>query len=463
MAIARTEKIERWKGQILGYLGLLATTFPIFISHLARTGMSLSDIAMTGHYDTLELAGILVAGSVWFPVYIIGYGIVAMLAPLIGRLRANGTQDDISIALNVFLWIAVLISVPSAIAMVLIVSILPVVGISSDVAGVAFGYIGVMVLGLPSVHIFNVLRTFCQGFYDNRATMYISIGGFFLNIVLNYAFIYGSVLTPQLGGTGAGLATAIVNAVSAGSLFIFVSRKTVFAGLMPFGRRVEVRVVFKVLTANLPSGFAMLVELLFLDVFAIVIATLGASALAANSILLNINDLSFALMAGIGTNASVSVGGALSLGSEDRLRKVIRQSIATTLVVASLCALTILIFFEAIFHFYSPDATVLSAGKTIQWLFVLLVMLDSLQVVLVGILRGAGNLRFVFLGPIIGYWIVGVPMALILGPLNAITPLSLFQGIWCGLVVGYLVNVAFLSFFVCRIPGGKGREQCLVG
>jgi MATE family multidrug resistance protein len=148
---------------------------------------------------------------------------------------------------------------------------------------------------------------------------------------------------------------------------------------------------------------------------------------------------------GISQAATVRVGHAVGRNDPDGVRRA--GFVATLLGVALLAALTVAVMagrFEIAQLFFGEAAA--SAGDAIALTATLLLVgatffiADGVQTIAAGALRGMNDTRVPLLFAAISYWLIGFPLASVLGfrtPLGAV-------GVWIGLSVGTAVYATLL-------------------
>ena len=79
---------------------------PILIYQLANFSASFVDTTMTGQYDTLHLAGVSMATSLWIPFFDLLIGIVSALVPIIGHHLGQGKKEKIASDFYQFIYLS---------------------------------------------------------------------------------------------------------------------------------------------------------------------------------------------------------------------------------------------------------------------------------------------------------------------------------------------------------------------
>ncbi|WP_434524167.1 MATE family efflux transporter [Photorhabdus asymbiotica] len=429
---------------------LLFFSLPIIVSQIARTAMSFVDIVMSGHYATADLAAVTLGSSIWFPIFVLGYGMIIMLAADVAKQKAQHDDEGIKASLRNYLFLAVILSIPIIFLLILVSWLLSFIGIDEHILEITQGYVLVMACGVPSVLIFNVFRSFLQGLEDTKAAMYLSAGALLLNIPLNYIFIYGKLGLPEMGGIGAGITTAIINNLSAVCLIIYFLLKKEYHRYRLNFNLPKYHDLIRTFYISIPSGLALFVEMVFLDVIAITAAPLGAEVIAAHNIMLNITSIIYTITGGIAAAVTVRVGSCIGKRDKTSLTGTIKISIALILSISTFIGVLIYYFADAFVSLYTNDHEVIIIATNIIFLLCLFQFFDSCQAALSGILRGFHDTRSVFYAPLFGYWLIGFPLGFILALTDLVTENMGIIGFWYGLVLGLFVNAALL-FIILKV------------
>ncbi|MDX8000901.1 MATE family efflux transporter [Xenorhabdus sp. Reich] len=430
----------------LKYLFLLSS--PIIITQLARTAMGAMDALMSGHYSTNDLAAVALGGSIWFPIFLLGHGVIMMLSADVAKHRFDNNIEEIKESTNNYISVSLILSIPIIIFLFFAVQILSFIGVDEDVVNITVGYITAMLFGVPGLMIFNVFRSLLQGLEDTKVAMYISCLAFAINIPLNYAFIFGKFGVPEMGGVGAGIATAIINTLSAITLIVYFLYKKEYKQYhfklsLRFNKKLK-----RLFSVGIPSGMALFIEVLFLDIIAFGIATLGPVYIAANNILLIIASLMFTVSGGFSAVATVRIS---YLNAKRDIQSILHFSVIATATSSFISLVLCTIFYlyaDSIINLYTKDILVINMAVSIVIFLCLFHLLDAFQFILSGVFRGLHETKIVFYAPIIGYWFVGVPLGFTLGLTDILTEKMGLVGFWYGLVLGLVVNAIVLSIIL---------------
>jgi MATE family multidrug resistance protein len=214
-----------------------------------------------------------------------------------------------------------------------------------------------------------------------------------------------------------------------------------------------------VVALGLPIGLQLGLEFSAFGGTGVLMGWLGTAAMAGHQIALNLASLTFMVPLGIGQAAGVLVGRAV--GREDPVGAR-RAAGAGLLAGAMFMATTALLFLTApsfLARQYSSDGEVLAVAVALLPLAGLFQIFDGLQVVASHVLRGVADTRAPMIVNVLGFWLIGLPIALWLGFRTDAGPV----GLWWGLVAGLAAVAVFLLARIRRRFGGELRRLVLAG
>ena len=93
------------------FILFLKIFFPILIYQFANYSASFVDTTMTGQYNTMDLAGVSMATSIWNPFFTFLTGIVSALVPIIGHHLGRGKKEEVASDFYQFIYLALGLSV----------------------------------------------------------------------------------------------------------------------------------------------------------------------------------------------------------------------------------------------------------------------------------------------------------------------------------------------------------------
>ncbi len=422
------------------FRSLLDLAVPLAAVQVGLMLMGVVDAAMLGRVSADALAAASVAGVWFFAASTIGMGCLTVLDPVISQ--AFGAHDEIGMARGVQrgILIAIIVTVPTMLAMLPIEAVLRFTGQPAAVVPLAGQYIRTVLPSILPYFAFMMIREVLQSFGNLRALLLIIGLANLLNVVLNWALIFGHLGAPALGVTGAALATAISRWAMLAATML-ASWRVLKPYLIPWRpESLALAPLGRMFAIGLPIGFQILFEYGVFGGVGLLMGQIGSHAVAGHQVALNMAAITFMVPFGIGTAASVLVGRAVGGGRPDEARRISSAALVVGVAFMTVTASIFLGFPGALARAYSPDPAVLSVAAGLVPLAGLFQVFDGTQVVAMGVLRGIGDTRVPVLINLAGYYVIGLPISLWLGFHLEWGP----RGLWWGLVAGLVVVATVL-------------------
>jgi MATE family multidrug resistance protein len=359
----------------------------------------------------------------------LGAGTLSALDPLISQAYGAGDARSMGDHLQRGLLLAAALTVPISLVMLDLGPLLTLVGQRPEVTGDAAAYIRVVALGNLPYFLFVVLRLTLQAKSVVRpAAMAIVIGNL-VNVVFNYALIFGHFGSPALGVVGSAYSTALSRWV----MFFYLLAASRH-GLAMYWRGFDaaarsLRHYARLLRLGLPIGLHNSLELCLFLTVALLIGRMGVAQLAGHQIALNLSALSFMVPMGIGGAAATRVGNAIGRGDMDGARRAAAVCLCLGAGVMVLFALLFAAAPRFLAGLYTNDLAVIAAAAALLPIAAAFQVFDGIQVVSAGILRGSADTTYPAAVALLGFWAVGLPGGWYLAVPAGLGP----RGLWWGL------------------------------
>ena len=415
----------------------LSLFLPLFMGQLAATSMGVVDTVMAGAAGTLELSGVAIGSSIFWPSELFVVGMALAIHPLIANLVGNGQLYKVALRMQV----ATVCTLACAAIIGVIIMLVPLVyrmfpSVDQDMVNIGHGYLIAVGLAMPGFAMFNVLRAYWEGLGKTGPTLMFGCMALVLNIPLNYIFIFGHLGMPALGGVGCGVATALSIYFTVIGMLFYVKKSPAFSKVRIYQKwePMSWSQCWSFLKLSLPLGIAGMIETLCFSLVAIMLSPFGPVVVASHTIAMNVSGLLAIVPIALSSTASIEVGEAMGTNSWSHARK--RALSSTSLAVAFYVIGASVLFFmgEQIAALYSDDADVLLLAPVLMMYCVVFFLPETLQVMAIGILRGFKDSRTIFLVTIVAYWIVGMPIGYSLGYGYIGDALEGAEGFWLGFI-----------------------------
>lgn len=419
---------------------------PVMLSQVGHMLVSVSDSVMVGRIGSIPLAGISLANSIYSVILLFGIGVSYGLTPLVAAADGEGDDQMISSTLKNGMLLNLVIGLLMSAICALMVSILPYMGQSPEVVEQASKYLQVMSYSLLPLMVFQTLRQVIEGMSLTKEVMKISLSGNVVNVLLNYALIYGHLGFDAMGIVGAGVATVISRVLMAIALYVYYKRSQKFAGIH---RKMvtsvfEFSLVKRILSVGLPTGLQYIMELGAFGASAIMIGWIGALPLAAHQIALNIAAITYMASTGFAAAGTIRVGNHMGTKDYKGLKLAGIATLSVTAIMMLISAVIFLLFRNQLPLIYVSEVDVVQLAGTLLIVAAFFQLSDGIQAVGLGVLRGLEDVKVPTAVTVFSYWGVAIPVGYILGirlETGAI-------GVWIGLLVGLTIGaIAHYSRF----------------
>lgn len=433
-----------------------AIGLPIFIAQLSQVGMNFADTAMTGQASAEDMAAVAVAGSIWAPLSLLGLGSLFALPPLTAQMVGGGDRHGAAHLLRQGIWLTCGISVLFMSLFYAVSWRMAAFGLEPELARLAGGYLRAILWGLPGFMLFVNQRSFLEGFSRTRPAMIIGMLGLAFNVPCNYVLIYGKFGLPALGAVGCGVATALCYWFMALAMFCYLRRDPQYRDLHPiyaplFSRRADgakrrprfdPALMLRILRIGLPSALALFFEVSLFAVTALLLAPLGTVAVAGHQIATNFSTLMFMFPLALGMTATIRVGHSLGAARMGQARVVARTALGLSVMFALVIAVCTVSFRYGIVRIYNDDPVVTALAAHLLFYAACYQVVDGLQTVALGVLRGYNDTRIISVICFVAHGIIGLPLGFTLARTDWIVPALGPAGFW-------IAYITALSFGAC--------------
>lgn len=364
---------------------IIALAVPAFGALVAEPLFVMADSAIVGHLGTAQLAGLGVASALLTTaVSVFVFLAYATTAAVARRVGAGDLQSAIRQGMD-GIWLALLLGA-AVIAVVLPTApaLVELFGASDTAAPYAITYLRISSLGIPAMLVVLASTGVLRGLQDTKTPLYVAIGGFVANGVLNVGLVYGA----GLGIAGSAWGTVLAQcAMAAVYLFVVVrGARRHGASLRPDAAGIR---------ACAQAGAPLLVRTLslraILMIATAVAARLGDADVAAHQIILSLwSLLAFGLDA-IAIAGQAIIGRYLGANdpqsARDVCRRMVQWGIASGIVLGGLVVLARPLFIPL----FSSDSVVQDAALPALVVVAIAQPVCGIVYVLDGVLMGAGD------------------------------------------------------------------------
>lgn len=420
---------------------------PLVGGHLAQMAIGVTDTVMLGWYGVEALAAVTLASTYFFVLFIFGSGFAWAVMPMVASFHAERDETSIRRATRMGLWLSFGFALLALPLMVFSEPILQRMGQQDAVVSLGSQYLSIAGWGIMPALFVMVLKSYLAALERTQVVLWITVLAAITNGLVNYALIFGNWGAPELGVTGAAIASLSTQMVSLIGVVIYV--KVVLPEHDLFRRMwaVDRDMLGQVFRLGWPISITSLSEVGLFAASAVMMGWLGTIPLAAHGIALQMASLTFMVHLGLGNAATVRAGNAYGRSDAPHLARGAWVVTVMSLVVSVVTVGFFIAFPEFFIGIFILDddparAEILSIGAGFLLMAGLFQLADGTQVIALGTLRGVQDTRLPMVYAAFSYWIVGVPTGYLLCFVLGWQGI----GIWAGLAIGLAVAAALLNW-----------------
>ena len=439
-----------------------ALIIPLLGTYLADLCLFYTDHAIVGHLGPAELGAVGLAGMVFFELIIISSAILSIVGVIVGNAFGAGESETVSRAVRKGLVMAIGLSVPVMILAWYLMDLLALTGQSSEIVKLGEEYVRAALWVVPPTMAFVVLRSFVTGLSRPTVVTVIFTLAIPINFGLNWVLVYGALGVPALGIAGAGYATAIVGWLMFFALSAYIQRHVVLRRYSVFRRlwHRDRELSRRIWRLGLPVAGLTIIEGSFFNMVIIVVGLFGVAALAANQIVVNTIAVAWTIAISLGDAAAVRVAQEIGHRHRQAAYRAGWLAIGLSIVAGLVFMVLLLLAPDAVATIFldseSPEnAEVLEMVRTLGLIGAVLAFFDVIQVVAARCLRGLEDTVVPMILTAVGYWVLALPLGLML----AFWFDYGVNGLWVGLSAGVAFSGLLMIYRWHQFTRGQKTPQ----
>ena len=431
---------------------------PLALAQVAQMGMGLTDTVLLGALGPDALAAGGLGAAMFFTLVAVMQGLVLSVGILVAHARGADQMEKIPALLRSGFVLATLGAAPLMLLLWNIEPVLLLIGEPPALARDVTRYVQILLFATPASMWLAVQRSYLTALGKTRLFTMVALGALIVNGLLNYGLMHGAFGLPNMGYLGSATASLIA---------IWGMMLATAAGMrraVPFRRKIQPiqwSAVRELVALGWPIAVTMGVEILLFLAGALMMGVLGAAALAAHHVAINVASMTFMVALGAAQAANVRVGFHMGARAPEAAR---RAALAALLLgvgfMATMAAVMLLAPYQIAWVFNlergdPADAEVIALVVHLLAICAFFQVFDGAQAIVAGCLRGLKDTRVPAVLAGFSYWAVGFPVAWALG-----FPLGLGPaGVWWGLAIGLAVAAVVLNVRFWRLSAKYASDS----
>ncbi|MHA7870758.1 MAG: MATE family efflux transporter [Hyphococcus sp.] len=432
------------------FIALMTIGAPMGLTQLVQFSINTVDVLMIGRLGAEPLGAASLGLVMFYVLYVAGMGPAMAVSPMVSQALGADANDTTEArrSVRMGLWVVGIGAAAMALIYLFTEEIALALGQPPALAALAEPYVLALAPGLPFALGVIILRNFLAAIERTRWPLVFIILTTALNAFLNYVLIYGNFGAARLELVGAGLASAISNAVG---FFVLVA----YIEIEKRGKTFNLFRKFfapdwerfrEVVKLGWPISITIGFEAMLFNACVFLMGRIGVNEVAAYQVALNVAAVAFMMPLGLSMAGAVRVGLKEGAGDRAGVRRAAALTIAVCIGAIMIIAIPVMAAPNFIAGLYldaedASNSAVIALVASFLPIAAAFALFDATQVAAGQALRGLKDVRVPMIVTGVAYWGIGFPIAAGLG---LFTPLGAV-GVWYGLLAGLAAAALMLG------------------
>lgn len=398
----------------------LRLALPVVVAQLGQIVVQLADNVMVGQYggeDPTPLAATSLGTTISFIILISAIGMAQGLTPLVGESYAQQKHRRSTRYLQNGILFYTLLGFAACGLHLLAIPLMHRLGQPADVVEMSIPYYTSLAFSMIPLMLFCSFKQFLEGIGNTTMQMIVVVVCNLINVLGNWILIYGHWGFDEMGAAGAGISTLVSRALMPVMLIAcFCGRQKFRNYLQGFSLRSwSGTVVRKLLKIGWPIASQMFLEAFAFVGTSIMMGWLGKTAITANQIALVMANCAFMIVIAIGSATTIRVSHTYGARNFKDMVLASRASWHLVLVWNAIAAGVLIGLRYVLPTFFTHNAEVIEMTSTLLVMIAAFQLVDGLQNVSIGILRGMQDVRIIMPIAFLSYIVLNLPVGYLLG------------------------------------------------
>lgn len=388
------------------FTDLLILAFPLLIGNLGHTLIGATDVFVVAKYNIESLAAISIANSILFTVFIFAIGLICAVSIVLANKRGAGFGTK-KYLLSTLIFSVILASIFSAICFSM-KFLIPYLGFESHLIPYIKEYTSIVSFSMFGMFLYEGIKQFLQSYEIVKFPNLILLFAVIVNLILDITLVFGFGFIPSMGVKGAAIATLSVRTLMGFILFLYVFK------LINFKTKIDLSYMKHLIKVGYPIGAAFLLEFLAFNIVTILAGRESGLLAATHSILTTISNATFMVPLAVSTAVSVKVAYYYGAEKPDEIKKFTISGLILGVGFMIFAGIIFAVFPKTLIGLFTDNQSVMEIALPIMMVAAMYQVFDGFQVIMGGVLKGFKMTQFVSNAVFFGYWVIGMPIAIVL-------------------------------------------------
>ncbi len=441
----------------------LTLALPVMLTQVGQVSVNLFDNIIVGKLLGADaLASVSLGNAVFFSMFVLALGFSFAIPPLVSEAHSQNDSKTIN---SVFSHGFVINMTVGIILMLVLFAGLPLLyksGQPEKIIPDTVDFLWIMAISIVPFMAFQTLREVSEGLSYTIGVTKATIIANIINIVLNYVFIKGLWIFPEMGVKGSALASLIARVFMVVFLYyVLLKEKKTRQYIKDFSLKIEVfskQMFEKMVRIGFPTALQMFFEVTAFAGAAFICGLISSHDIASHQIALSMASFTFNLCIGFSVASTVMIGRKLGEQNFVELRKVGINNLKIAFLFMCFCGIIFILGRNILPTFFTKgeEIEVITLASKLMIIAALFQLSDGIQVTALGMLRGLQDVKIPSIITFIAYWLITIP----LGYFLCVTMEMGAFGMWIALGLGLTISavmlvIRFLKLSAKRIGTAK--------
>ncbi|KNB60375.1 MATE family efflux transporter [Chryseobacterium sp. Hurlbut01] len=441
----------------------LTLALPVMLTQVGQVSVNLFDNIIVGKLLGADaLASVSLGNAVFFSMFVLALGFSFAIPPLVSEAHSQNDHKTINSVFSHGFVINMSVGVLLMLLLFLGLPLLYKSGQPEKIIPDTVDFLWIMAISIIPFMAFQTLREVSEGLSYTIGVTKATIIANVINIILNYVFIKGLWIFPEMGVKGSAVASLIARIFMVAFLYyVLLKEKKTRQYIKDFTLKIEVfskKMFEKMIRLGFPTALQMFFEVTAFAGAAFICGLISSHDIASHQIALSMASFTFNLCIGFSVASTVMIGRKLGEQNFVELRKVGINNLKIAFLFMCLCGIVFILGRNILPTFFTKpeEVEVIMLASKLMIIAALFQLSDGIQVTALGMLRGLQDVKIPSIITFIAYWLITIPLGYFLCVTMEMGALGMWIALGLGLTISaFMLVKRFLDMSARRIKANK--------
>ncbi|XP_038615059.1 multidrug and toxin extrusion protein 2 isoform X3 [Tachyglossus aculeatus] len=425
---------------------------PLFLVQVLMFLIHVVSTIFCGHLGKVELAAVTLAVAFINVCGVsVGFGLSSACDTLLSQTYGSSNKKLVGVVLQRGILILLLCCFPCWALFINTESILLLLRQDPQVSSLTQKYVMIFVPALPAVFLYGLLTRYLQNQEIIWPAVSSGIFGNVINGLANYLFLY--IL--DWGLEGSAFANTVSQYAQVICLFLYIVVRKLHLETWGGWSSDSLQEWGPFFSLAVPSMLMMCIEWWAYEIGSFLIGLLSVVDLSAQSIIYEVSTIMYMLPLGFSLAVCVRVGMALGAGNPEQAKKSSITSLHCSVLLFLVMGSLLTAFKDRLAYIFTNDEEVSALVGRVMPIYIVFNLFETLCCVCGGVLRGIGKQAFGAIVNAVGYYVIGLPLGIVLIFVVRIGVI----GLWLGMLTCAILATITFTAYISRVDWERAGTE----